>query len=151
MRDRHAENAPAAGRPPPSPSAPRPMSDDDLPDTPPEPVDAETLPADPFEPPPPAGRPKLRKRRLLLTVIPLVLLAIVSTIFGMMMALARELPNLETAREFAPELRITFASPVTDDITRAFEAARYAGREPDARAIEDLRRRWQHEANQPQP
>ncbi|HMS63419.1 MAG TPA: biosynthetic peptidoglycan transglycosylase, partial [Solirubrobacteraceae bacterium] len=76
------------------------MSDDDLPDTPPEPVDAETLPADPFEPPPPAGRPKLRKRRLLLTVIPLVLLAIVSTIFGMMMALARELPNLETAREF---------------------------------------------------
>ncbi|MBK9344273.1 MAG: DUF4129 domain-containing protein [Dehalococcoidia bacterium] len=60
-------------------------------------------------------------------------------------------PDGETAREFAPELRTTFASPVTDDITRAFEAARYAGREPDARAIEDLRRRWQHEANQPQP
>jgi hypothetical protein len=60
-------------------------------------------------------------------------------------------PDGETAREFAPELRTTFASPVTDDITRAFEAARYAGREPDVRTIEDLRRRWQHEANEPQP
>ena len=60
-------------------------------------------------------------------------------------------PDGETAREFAPELRTTFASPVTDDITRAFEAARYAGREPDARAIEDLRRRWQLEANESQP
>ncbi len=76
------------------------MADDDLPDIPDSPVDAEPPSADPFEPPPPAGRPKLRKRRLLLTVIPLVLLAVVSTIFGMMMALARELPNLETAKEF---------------------------------------------------
>ncbi len=76
------------------------MADDDLPDIPDSPVDAEPPAADPFEPPPPAGRPKLRKRRLLLTVIPLVLLAVVSTIFGMMMALARELPNLETAKEF---------------------------------------------------
>ncbi len=76
------------------------MSDDDQPDIQPAPADAETLPVDPFEPPPPAGRPRLRKRRLLLAVIPLALLAVVSTIFGMMMALARELPNLETAREF---------------------------------------------------
>ena len=76
------------------------MSDDDQPDIPPSPVDADALPEDPFEPPPPAGRPRVRKRRLLLAVLPLALLAIVSTIFGMMMALARELPNLETAREF---------------------------------------------------
>jgi hypothetical protein len=55
-------------------------------------------------------------------------------------------PQGETAREFAPELNQTFATPVTDDITRAFEAARYAGREPDARMIEELRRRWQQEA-----
>lgn len=75
------------------------MSDDDHPDTTSATAEAVQSP-DPFEPPPASGRPRLRKRRLLLTVIPLVLLAIVSTIFGMMMALARELPNLETAREF---------------------------------------------------
>jgi len=56
-------------------------------------------------------------------------------------------PDGETAREFAPELQETFANPVTDDITRAFEAARYGGREPDPRTLEDLRRRWQNEAN----
>lgn len=48
-----------------------------------------------------------------------------------------------TAREFAPVLQDTFADPVTDDITRAFEAARYAGREPDARTLGELRRRWE--------
>lgn len=47
-----------------------------------------------------------------------------------------------TAREFAPVLHEVFADPVTDDITRAFELARYAGREPDARTLADLRRRW---------
>jgi hypothetical protein len=48
----------------------------------------------------------------------------------------------ETASEFAPALTERFASPVTDDITRAFETARYGAREPDARQLEDLRRRW---------
>ena len=56
-------------------------------------------------------------------------------------------PAGETAREFAPELHDTFATPVTDDITRAFEAARYAGREPDARVIEELRSRWHRETH----
>jgi hypothetical protein len=55
-------------------------------------------------------------------------------------------PAGETAREFAPELQETFATPVTDDITRAFEAARYAGREPDSRMVEELRRRWHEES-----
>lgn len=55
-------------------------------------------------------------------------------------------PAGETASEFAPELKQAFATPVTDDITQAFEAARYGGREPDARAIAELRRRWQEEA-----
>ena len=55
-------------------------------------------------------------------------------------------PSGETAREFAPELQETFATPVTDDITRAFESARYGGREPDARTLEELRRRWNEEA-----
>lgn len=48
-----------------------------------------------------------------------------------------------TAREFAPVLNETFADPVTDDITRAFESARYAGREPDLRTLAELRRRWE--------
>lgn len=48
-----------------------------------------------------------------------------------------------TAREFAPVLQDAFADPVTDDITRAFEAARYAGREPDVRTLQELRRRWE--------
>ncbi len=55
-------------------------------------------------------------------------------------------PAGQTAHEFAPELHETFATPVTDDITAAFEAARYAGREPDARAVEEMRQRWQREA-----
>lgn len=58
-------------------------------------------------------------------------------------------PDGETAREFAPALQATFAKPVTDDITRAFEAARYAGRPPDLRSIEELRRRWEQESGLP--
>ncbi len=54
-------------------------------------------------------------------------------------------PDGETASEFAPELKETFATPVTDDITRAFEAARYGGREPDERALAELRQRWTQE------
>lgn len=60
-------------------------------------------------------------------------------------------PGGETAREFAPELKETFATPVTDDITRAFEAARYGGREPDARTVAELRSRWQREAREAPP
>jgi hypothetical protein len=55
-------------------------------------------------------------------------------------------PAGETASEFAPELQQAFATPVTDDITRAFEAARYGGREPDPRTVDELRRRWLEEA-----
>ncbi|MGE3074364.1 MAG: DUF4129 domain-containing protein [Dehalococcoidia bacterium] len=58
-------------------------------------------------------------------------------------------PGGDTAREFAPELKATFTSSVTDDITFAFESARYAGREPDARTLAELRRRWQAEAREP--
>lgn len=56
-------------------------------------------------------------------------------------------PGGDTAREFAPELKAAFTSSVTDDITVAFESARYAGREPDARTVAELRRRWQTEAH----
>lgn len=51
-------------------------------------------------------------------------------------------PDGLTPREYLPELHQAFATAVTDDITAAFEEARYGGREPDPRAIEDLRRRW---------
>jgi penicillin-binding protein 1A len=47
-----------------------------------------------------AQRPKVKKLRLLMLVIPLFFLAIVSTVFGMMMAVAHELPALENAAEF---------------------------------------------------
>ena len=48
----------------------------------------------------------------------------------------------ETAGEFAPVLSETFRTDVTDDITHAFEQARYAGREPDVRTLRDLEQRW---------
>jgi hypothetical protein len=48
----------------------------------------------------------------------------------------------ETPAEFAPVLSEAFHAPVTDDITRAFEQARYAGREPDAATVLELERRW---------
>ncbi len=51
--------------------------------------------------------------------------------------------DADTAREFAPVLEETYhAGVVVDEITAAFEEARYGGHEPDARTIADLRDRW---------
>ncbi len=51
--------------------------------------------------------------------------------------------DADTAREFAPVLEETYhAGVVVDEITAAFEEARYGGREPDARTVADLRDRW---------
>jgi penicillin-binding protein 1A len=50
--------------------------------------------------PPPAARPRVKKLRLLALILPLGLLAIVSTAFGMMMAVASDLPNLENRKEY---------------------------------------------------
>ena len=52
-----------------------------------------------------SGR-RSRSSGSLLIVIPLLFLALVSTVFGMMMAVAHELPSLENAAEFraAPQL-----------------------------------------------
>ncbi len=50
--------------------------------------------------PPPPGRPRVKKLRLLAIAVPLSLLALVSTIFGMMMAVASDLPALENRREY---------------------------------------------------
>jgi penicillin-binding protein 1A len=54
------------------------------------------------EPPdgPPPVKPRMKKLRLLAIVLPLTLLAVVSTVFGMMMAVASDLPNLENRKEY---------------------------------------------------
>jgi len=56
------------------------------------------LPADVHEFP--GARPRVKKLRLALVLLGLGALAVVSTLFGMMMAVASELPNLETRAEF---------------------------------------------------
>ena len=48
----------------------------------------------------PRSRPRVKKLRLLLVLFGLSLLALVSTVFGMMMAVASDLPDLENAKEF---------------------------------------------------
>jgi penicillin-binding protein 1A len=50
--------------------------------------------------PNPSGRPRLNKLRLGITLLGLTLLALVSTVFGMMMAVAQDLPELESQNEF---------------------------------------------------
>ncbi|HEY1539996.1 MAG TPA: transglycosylase domain-containing protein [Solirubrobacteraceae bacterium] len=49
---------------------------------------------------PPLGRPRLKRLRLGLILLGLSLLALVSTAFGMMMAVASDLPDLENRQEF---------------------------------------------------
>jgi penicillin-binding protein 1A len=49
---------------------------------------------------PPLGRPRLKRLRLALILAGLSMLALVSTAFGMMMAVAADLPQLENQREF---------------------------------------------------
>jgi len=48
----------------------------------------------------------------------------------------------ETPDEFAPRLATAFDAPLTEDITRAFDRARYGGREPSAAEVAELERRW---------
>jgi penicillin-binding protein 1A len=49
---------------------------------------------------PPLGRPRLKRLRLGLILLGLSMLALVSTAFGMMMAVASDLPDLENRQEF---------------------------------------------------
>lgn len=51
-------------------------------------------------------------------------------------------PPARTANEFAPTLADTFRDRITDEITAAFQEARYAAREPDAATLADLEKRW---------
>jgi penicillin-binding protein 1A len=46
------------------------------------------------------AKPKLKKLRLLCVLVGLALLAVISTLFGMMMAVAKEIPSLENSAQF---------------------------------------------------
>jgi penicillin-binding protein 1A len=64
----------------------------------------------PPPPPPQPSKPKLKKLRLAFVLLGLFCLAIVSTLFGMLMAVARDLPSLENTAEFrAAENSILYA------------------------------------------
>jgi penicillin-binding protein 1A len=54
----------------------------------------------PPPPPPRPAKPKLKKLRLAFVLLGLLCLAMVSTFFGMLMAVARDLPSLENQAEF---------------------------------------------------
>ncbi len=71
----------------------------------------------PFAPPrrrwpgrPPGGpnKPRLRKLRLLLILIGFGALAFISTVFGMMMAVASDLPQIENYTQYKHDLHNTF-------------------------------------------
>jgi penicillin-binding protein 1A len=57
-------------------------------------------PEPPPAPTPPRARPKLKKLRLAFILVGLSALALVSTLFGMLMAVAGDLPSLENTAEF---------------------------------------------------
>ena len=69
----------------------------------------------PPPPPPPRAKPKLKKLRLAFVLLGLCSLAVVSTVFGMLMAVARDLPSLENQAEFeAAENSILYADDCKD-------------------------------------
>jgi penicillin-binding protein 1A len=77
----------------------------------------------PPPPPPRPAKPKLKKLRLAFVLLGLSSLAVVSTMFGMLMAVARDLPSLENQAEFeAAENSILYADDCkgfeTDKCTR---------------------------------
>ena len=72
---------------------------DNTPEEGPNPAPSPTPLADAAEPPE-APPPRIRRRRLLLLLVPVGALAVISVAFGMMMAMAAELPNLENAKGF---------------------------------------------------
>src|SRR3954469_17518467 len=55
-------------------------------------------------------RPKVKKLRVALVVLGLSALAFISTIFGMMMAVAHELPNLEAHAQLRAAVNSTLVS-----------------------------------------
>ena len=88
-----------------------------LPQTAPPPPPVEPPPVDPFEDDGgPPERPKLKKLRLALVLGGLGFIALISTVFGMMMAVAADVPNLENEARFArAENSVLLADSDTED------------------------------------
>ncbi|WP_169449180.1 transglycosylase domain-containing protein [Patulibacter americanus] len=80
-----------------------------------------------------SGRPRLRFRwiRLLLLLVPLGALAVVSTIFGMMMAVSTDLPNLDTAKEFQTARNSVLLDRSGRQIGVLADSSRYVVREDE--------------------
>ncbi len=77
--------------------------------------------------PPAAPKPKLKKLRLTFILLGLCSLAIVSTVFGMMMAVASDLPKLENKAEFkAAENSLVYSMPTSKGASPA-ELAQLTG------------------------
>ncbi len=108
---------------------------------------------------PPRARPKVKKLRLLLILAGLSILAMVSTVFGMMMAVASDLPQLENRAEYRRAANSTLLAEATGKGKRHEDLAKLTGdqnrillKEPDISAnmenaviaIED-RRFYQHD------
>ncbi|MEA2450177.1 MAG: penicillin-binding protein [Thermoleophilaceae bacterium] len=67
---------------------------------------------------PTAQKPKLKKLRLALVTMVLGLLALMSTVFGMMMAVAHELPQLEAAAQLKAAVNSTLSDDHGNQIAR---------------------------------
>src|SRR5215212_1163135 len=63
-------------------------------------------------------KPKLKKLRLALVLLGLSALALMSTVFGMMMAVAHELPNLEASAQLRAAVNSTMTSDDGEQIAR---------------------------------
>lgn len=65
-----------------------------------------------------------------------------SQVLGDAARMGRARPAATTPEEFSPTLVNVFHSPVTDEITAAFEEARYGGRSADPALVTELEARW---------
>ncbi|HEV3377494.1 MAG TPA: transglycosylase domain-containing protein [Thermoleophilaceae bacterium] len=97
---------------------------------PPTPINPSTLHGPRFARPSPAPpKPKLKKLRLAFVILGLTALALVSTFFGMLMAVARDLPSLENQAEFeAAENSVLYADDCKEpDAKKCTRIARLTG------------------------
>ena len=87
-----------------------------LPQTAPPPPPVEPPPVDPFgEDEGPPERPKLKKLRVAFVAAGLGFIAFISTVFGMMMAVASDIPNLENEVQFEKAENSTLLWDTGDD------------------------------------
>jgi len=78
---------------------------------------------------PPPARPKVKRLRLTLIVAGLLLLGLVSTVFGMMMAVASDLPQLENKAEFKRALNSVVTTAPTRRGEEGVQLAKLTGNE----------------------